>query len=78
MLVGFGGSEAGVKGVASGDWYSNVAQAPASEGRLGVKALIKAIRTGKSSGTINPVASLADGGIITKQNSKQFVPEWPG
>ncbi len=78
LLVGFGASAAGVAGVTSGAWYSNVAQAPASEGRLGVKALVEAIRTGKVSGTIDPVAALPNHGLVTKANAKEFTPEWPG
>lgn len=77
-LVGFGASAAGVAGVESGAWFSEVAQMPASEGRLGVKALVDAIRTGKDSGAIDPVASLPDHGVVTKANVKGFTAEWPG
>lgn len=78
LLVGFGGSAAAIAGVKAGTWFSDVAQAPASEGQLGVAALIKAIKTGKSSGSINPVASLPDRGVITKANVSKFTAEWPG
>jgi ribose transport system substrate-binding protein len=77
-LVGFGASAAGVAGVESGAWFSEVAQMPASEGRLGVKALVEAIRTGKDSGAIDPVATLPDNGVINKGNAKGFTSEWPG
>lgn len=78
LLVGFGASAAGIAGVAAGTWYSDVAQAPASEGQLGVAALIKAIRTGKASGAINPVGALPNHGVVTKANVKLFTAEWPG
>ena len=78
ILVGYGASAAALAGVASGAWYADVAQAPASEGRLAVQALIAALRTGKSSGGINPVAQLPDGGVVTKANVSQFTAEWPG
>ena len=78
ILVGYGASAAALAGVASGAWYADVAQAPASEGRLAVQALIAALRTGKSSGGIDPVAQLPDGGVVTKANVHLFTAEWPG
>ncbi|HJZ28444.1 MAG TPA: sugar ABC transporter substrate-binding protein [Streptosporangiaceae bacterium] len=78
ILVGYGASAAALAGVASGAWYGDVAQAPASEGRLAVQALVKALRTGQDSGGIDPVAQLPDNGIVTKANVSQFTAEWPG
>jgi ribose transport system substrate-binding protein len=78
ILVGYGASAAALQGVASGAWYGDVAQAPASEGRLAVVAMIKALRDGKSSGGIDPVAGLPDSGVVTKANASQFTAEWPG
>ena len=78
ILVGYGASAAALAGVASGAWYGDVAQAPASEGRLAVQALIKALRTGQNSGGIDPVAQLPNNGIVTKANVTQFTAEWPG
>lgn len=78
LLVGFGASAVGVAGVKAGTWFSDVAQAPASEGSLGMIALIKAIKTGKSSGAVNPVAQLPHGGLVTKSTAKLFTAEWPG
>ena len=78
ILVGYGASAAALAGVASGAWYADVAQAPASEGRLAMQAIIKALRTGKSSGAVNPVAGLPDGGVVTKANASRFTAEWPG
>jgi ribose transport system substrate-binding protein len=78
ILVGYGASAAALQGVASGAWYGDVAQAPASEGRLAVVAMVKALRDGKSSGGVDPVAGLPDGGVVTKANASQFTAEWPG
>jgi ribose transport system substrate-binding protein len=78
ILVGYGASAAALAGVASGAWYSDVAQAPAREGQLAMQALIAAIETGKLSGAIDPVAGLPNDGILTKANAGQFTAEWPG
>ena len=78
ILVGYGASAAALAGVASGAWYADVAQAPASEGRLAVLALVRALRTGQNSGGIDPVAGLPDGGVVTKANVSQFTAQWPG
>jgi len=78
LLVGFGGSATAISGVKAGTWFSDVAQAPASEGSIGMTALVKAIKTGKASGGINPVAALPDNGVITKANASKFVGEWVG
>jgi ribose transport system substrate-binding protein len=78
ILVGYGASAAALAGVASGAWYADVAQAPASEGRLAVLALVRALRTGQNSGGIDPVAELPDGGVVTKANVSQFTAQWPG
>ncbi|HEX6931372.1 MAG TPA: sugar ABC transporter substrate-binding protein [Streptosporangiaceae bacterium] len=78
VLVGYGASAAALQGVASGAWFGDVAQAPASEGRLAVTAMIKALRDGKGSGGIDPVAGLPNHGVVTKANASQFTAEWPG
>jgi ribose transport system substrate-binding protein len=78
LLVGYGGSAAALQGVASGAWYGDVAQLPASEGRLAADAIIKAVRTGAKSGGVDPVADLPNDGVVTKENVGQFTAEWPG
>lgn len=78
LLVGFGASAAGIGYVKSGAVFGDVAQAPASEGRLGVEALVKALRSGTVTGGVDPVAQLPNGGIVTKGNVEQFSAEWPG
>jgi ribose transport system substrate-binding protein len=64
--------------VKKGSVFGDVVQAPASEGQLGMTALINAIRGGENSGAINPVASLPNDGVATKDNVDQFTAEWPG
>jgi len=78
LLVGYGASAAALTGIASGAWYADVAQAPASEGRLAVQALVKAVRDGVDSGAVDPVSLLPNNGVVTKANVSQFTAEWPG
>jgi ribose transport system substrate-binding protein len=78
ILVGYGASAAALAGVKSGAWYADVAQAPASEGREAVQAMVKALQTGQNSGGIDPVASLPNAGVVTRANVSQFTAEWPG
>jgi ribose transport system substrate-binding protein len=78
LLVGYGASAAAVSGIESGAVFSDVAQAPASEGRLAVEALIKAVQGGTDSGAVDPVAGFPDGGVVTKADASQFTPEWNG
>ena len=58
-MVGFGASAAGLYVSAGGALFGDVAQAPATEGQIGVQALIDAIRTGKVTGGVDPVATAA-------------------
>jgi ribose transport system substrate-binding protein len=76
LLVCWGASYEAQQGVEAGGWFSDVAQAPASEGQLGTQALIRAIQTGKNSGALDPVASEPDHGLLTKSDAKQFTPQW--
>lgn len=77
-LVCYGASATGIAAVKSGAWFADVAQLPATEGQLGMIALIKAMKTGKGSGSENPVAKLPNNGIVTKANANKFDGEWPG
>lgn len=77
-LVCYGASATGIANVKSGAWFSDVAQMPATEGQLGMIALIKAMKTGKSSGSQNPVAKLPNNGIVIASNANKFDGEWPG
>jgi ribose transport system substrate-binding protein len=77
-LVGYGGSAAALQGVGSGAWFGDVAQLPASEGRLAVVAAVKAVQDGTKTAGVDPVASLPNAGVVTKDNVAQFTAEWPG
>jgi ribose transport system substrate-binding protein len=77
-LVCYGASATGIAAVKSGAWFADVAQLPATEGELGMIALVKAMKTGKGSGSQNPVAKLPNNGIVTKANANKFNGEWPG
>jgi len=77
-LVCYGASATGIAAVKSGAWFADVAQLPATEGELGMIALVKAMKTGKGSGSQNPVAKLPNSGIVTKSNASKFNGEWPG
>lgn len=78
ILVGYGGGGVGLKAVASGAWYGTVVQRPATEGKLGMQCIIKAVKTGKGCGGIDVLAGLPDGGVVTKANAAKFKAEWPG
>ena len=79
LLVGYGASAAALAGVESGAWFSDVAQAPASEGRLAVQALVKALQTGKSSGGDRPGGrACRTAASSPRRTSSQFTAEWPG
>jgi ribose transport system substrate-binding protein len=77
-LVGYGGGQVGLSKVASGAWFGTVMQRPATEGKLGMACVIKAIRTGKGCGGIDVLAGLPNGGVVVKANASKFHAEWPG
>jgi ribose transport system substrate-binding protein len=77
-LIGYGGGGVGLKAVASGAWFGTVMQRPATEGKLGMQCAIKAVRTGKGCGGVDVLASLPNGGVVTKANASKFKAEWPG
>jgi ribose transport system substrate-binding protein len=77
-LVGYGGGAVGLKAVKAGRWYGTVMQRPATEGKLGAKCLVKAVKTGKGCKGIDVLANLPNGGVVTKANAKKFHAEWPG
>jgi ribose transport system substrate-binding protein len=79
-LVGYGGGAIAFQDIAAGTRFGTVMQAPATEGRLGTEQLIQAIRTKTIMPGVDPLASLPDGGVVTKANVETFLPlaEWPG
>lgn len=80
QLVGYGGGAIAFQGIAAGDRYGTVMQAPATEGRLGVQQFIDAIRSGTPAPGVDVLKDLPDGGVATKDNVQTFLPlaEWPG
>jgi len=78
ILIGYGGSAAALHGVASGSWYGDVVQLPASEGRDAVNDLVKAVRNGKTFSGVELSLSLPNGGIATRSTVKKFHSEWVG
>jgi len=78
LLVGYGGSVWGQQHVAEGTVFSDVLMAPATTGRLGMEALIDALRNGKNHGDIDPFKDFPNNGVITKDTAGQFTGEWAG
>jgi len=78
LLVGYGGSKWGQEQVAAGVVFADVVQAPATEGRLGLEALIDALRNGTKQGDIDPFADFPNNGVMTKDTASQFTGEWAG
>jgi ribose transport system substrate-binding protein len=77
-LIGYGGGAVGLKAVASGAWFGTVVQRPATEGKLGMTCVVKAVKTGKGCGGIDVLSGLPNGGVVTKANASKFKAEWPG
>ncbi|HVW18476.1 MAG TPA: sugar ABC transporter substrate-binding protein [Solirubrobacteraceae bacterium] len=73
VLVGYGGSEAAKRGIASGRWFGSVWQVPATEGRLAAECAVSAVKTGKACKT--PNLGLP---VVTKANVSKYSGEWPG
>jgi ribose transport system substrate-binding protein len=78
VLIGYGGGAVGLKAVASGRWFGTVMQRPATEGRLAMQCVIRAIRTNKGCGGIDVLKNLPNGGVVTRANVSRFKAEWPG
>lgn len=77
LLVGYGGAIWAVDHVKDGSVYADVLMAPATTGRLGMEALIDALRNGKNHGDVNPFAGFP-ATYITKDTASQFTGEWVG
>ncbi len=78
LLVGYGGSAWAQGKVAEGVVYADVVQAPATEGRLGMLAMIDALRNGNNQGDVDPFADFPNNGVMTKDTASQFTGEWAG
>lgn len=77
-LIGLGGSEAAIAGIADGSWYGGVFGAPADEGRLAMEAMLDALENDNQQGGIDPLLSVPGGGLITAENVEQFTAQWGG
>ena len=78
LVVGMGGSQAGLARVKSGEWFGDVPVLPSTQGKLGTEAIINAVRSGKSVGGVNPAADLPDAGLATTGNVNEFTGQWAG
>lgn len=78
LLVGYGGSVWGQEHVADGTVFADVLMAPATTGRLGMEALIDALRNGNHHGDIDPFEGFPNDGVITQDTADQFTGEWAG
>ena len=78
MFVGYGGSKWGQQHVADGTVFADVVQAPATEGRVGMQALIDALRNKKDAGDVDPFKDFPNNGVMTKETADKFTGEWAG
>ena len=77
-LIGLGGSEPAIAGVAGGTWFGTVYGAPADEGRIAMEAMVAALTDGTITGGVDPLVSLTDDGLVTAANASQFTAQWAG
>jgi ribose transport system substrate-binding protein len=77
-VIGLGGSTPALAGVADGSWFGDVMGAPATEGRLAMEAMVAALKDGTAMGGIDPLTTLPDEGLVTKDNVSKFTAEWDG
>lgn len=77
-LIGFGGSKAAISGIKSGVWFADLFGAPGTEGRLVMRGMVAAIKSGKVTGGIDPGTKLPDSGLVTIANVDKFTAEWNG
>ena len=78
LMVGYGGSVWGQEQVAAGVVFADVRQAPATEGRLGMEAMVDALRNGNNQGDVDPFADFPNDGVMTKDTASEFTGEWVG
>jgi ribose transport system substrate-binding protein len=78
LMVGYGGSAWAQGKVADGTVFADVVQAPATEGRLGMLAMVDALRNGNNQGDVDPFADFPNNGVMTKDTASQFTGEWAG
>ena len=77
-LIGLGGSEPAIEGVADGSWFGGVYGAPADEGRIAMEAMVQALADGTHVGGVDPLTEVPDDGLITASNVEKFTAQWKG
>ncbi len=77
-LIGLGGSEAALAGIADGSWFGGVFGAPADEGKFAMEAMLDALTNKNHQGGIDPLASAPGEGLITAENVGEFTAQWGG
>ncbi|NIA25689.1 MAG: substrate-binding domain-containing protein [Gammaproteobacteria bacterium] len=77
-LIGLGGSVPALEAIADGRWFGDVFGAPGTEGRLAMEAMVDAVLNGNHEGGIDPLATLPDNGLVTRDNVDKFTAEWQG
>ena len=77
-LIGLGGSEPAIEGVADGSWFGGVYGAPADEGRIAMEAMVQALNDGTHVGGVDPLTEVPDDGLITASNVDKFTAQWKG
>lgn len=78
LFVGYGGSQWVQPKVADGTVFADAVQAPATEGKLGMQAMIDYLRKGTKTGDVNPFKDFPNNGVMTKDTASQFHGEWVG
>lgn len=78
LMVGYGGSKWGQQHVADGTVFADVLQAPATEGKLGMLAMVDALRHKKNQGDVDPFKAFPNNGVMTKDTASKFTGEWAG
>lgn len=77
-LIGLGGSEPALAGIASGTWFGGVFGAPADEGRIAMEAMISALSGGEDFGGVDALVDMPNDGKITADNVGDFTAQWAG
>jgi ribose transport system substrate-binding protein len=78
VIVGEGGSVPGLNHVKDGSWFGDVVVRPATQGKVAVEDLVKAVRTGEHSGGVSVEASLPNDAIATHKTVGEFTGQWAG
>jgi ribose transport system substrate-binding protein len=77
-VIGLGGSAPALAGIADGSWFGDVMGAPVTEGKLAMEAMAAALKDGTVTGGVDPLTTLPDEGLVTKDNVASFTAEWNG